>query len=96
MAPPAGSRPLHSTRRRRCAGGTCRRPGDFAKLGQPLPEPDLRFRPVATPADWLNSPARPDRSRRTTSEDYDQPGLAEDDVLFPADLLQAIDAIAGR
>jgi hypothetical protein len=61
-----------------------------------VPEPDSRFWPAATPADLPNLPVRPDHVRRSPGEHNEEPELTANDVPFPADLLQAIDAIAGR
>lgn len=61
----------------------------------PVAEADSRIWPVATLVDGGDLPVRPDRSRPIASQDY-EPAFADDDVLFSADLLQAIDAIAGR
>jgi hypothetical protein len=62
----------------------------------PAPKPNAPIWIATTPNDRPNLPVHPDRSRRITSEDFDKPGLAEDDLLCSDDLLQTIDAIAGR
>ena len=62
----------------------------------PVPDPGSWIWPAATAADQLNLPVPPDRSHRIPSGDCEEPIFAADDVLFPAGLLQAIDAIAGR
>ena len=70
--------------------------GASAGLASPVPQAHSPIWPAATPADRLNLPMHPDRSRRISSEDDGKPALAEDDLLSSDDLLQAIDAIAGR
>ncbi len=52
--------------------------------------------PAAASTDWLDLPEVSDRDHRITSGDCDTPPFAEDDVLFSAGLLQAIDAVADR
>jgi hypothetical protein len=61
----------------------------------PIPKPHSRIWPATPAADRLHLPTRPDRSWRVSSEDFGK-AVLDDDVLSSGDLLQAIDAIAGR
>ena len=64
-------------------------------VAHPVSDSESPIWPAAVPTDWLDLPEVADRGHRITSGDCDTPAFAEDDVLFSAGLLQAIDAIAG-
>jgi hypothetical protein len=73
-------------------GSTVATPTDAAN---PVSDSESPIWPAAAPTDWLDLPEAPERDHRITSGDCDTPAFAEDDVLFSAALLHAIDAIAG-